>query len=242
MSVWVSPDPILEDYLGGKRSRLGVYTPKNLALYAYAHQNPAYYGDADGNEVTASKEISHSNGQKIIDYVIKFSGQMTNDSSRSMSREQLESAASRMKSQIEASFSGSDTKRSWFGRETLVRWKAEADIKVGSEGESLGSRHRISIRDGDFFSNPGVIGNVNEIGGGEINLNQRIIDAKPSDKGNVSFERTAAHEFGHAAGLLHESGELMSQTRKSDSLRSTRGQVETIYKKYQRGDLNQGLE
>ena len=53
----MSPDAILGQYLpsGSKASNLpgfgGVYNASNLNLYAYGHQNPVKYSDADGNVV-----------------------------------------------------------------------------------------------------------------------------------------------------------------------------------------------
>ena len=57
-SVWQSADPILAKYLPtGNRERAknlagmgGVYTPFNLALYSYGHQNPLTVFDPDGKE------------------------------------------------------------------------------------------------------------------------------------------------------------------------------------------------
>ncbi|UWQ06669.1 HYD1 signature containing ADP-ribosyltransferase family protein [Aliiroseovarius crassostreae] len=50
-SVWQSPDPILAEYLNGKRSGEGVFTPVNLNLFGYSHQRPVIMLDPDGNEV-----------------------------------------------------------------------------------------------------------------------------------------------------------------------------------------------
>lgn len=50
VSIWASPDPILEKYLDGKPND-GVFAPLNLGLYTYAHQSPIIYNDPDGNSV-----------------------------------------------------------------------------------------------------------------------------------------------------------------------------------------------
>jgi RHS repeat-associated protein len=45
--VWQTPDPIVGSYLDGVPNG-GVYTPLNLALYAYAYHNPLRLADPDG--------------------------------------------------------------------------------------------------------------------------------------------------------------------------------------------------
>jgi RHS repeat-associated protein len=47
-SVWVSADPILGAYLGGKAGMGGVYNSFNLGLYSYGHLNPVKFVDPDG--------------------------------------------------------------------------------------------------------------------------------------------------------------------------------------------------
>jgi RHS repeat-associated protein len=47
-SVWASVDPIIEEYLSGKRND-GVFNSRNLAFYGYAYQNPIRLVDPDGN-------------------------------------------------------------------------------------------------------------------------------------------------------------------------------------------------
>jgi len=46
--VWLSCDPILEQYLAGKPAG-GVYNPINMNLYNYCGNNPIKYIDTDGN-------------------------------------------------------------------------------------------------------------------------------------------------------------------------------------------------
>jgi RHS repeat-associated protein len=51
LSHWVSPDPILSTYLLGQINA-GVFAPQNLALYAYAANNPVRYRDSTGGWVS----------------------------------------------------------------------------------------------------------------------------------------------------------------------------------------------
>jgi RHS repeat-associated protein len=50
-SVWQSADPILNQYLDGKRGMGGVFAPQNLALYSYTWNNPVKYADPDGKAI-----------------------------------------------------------------------------------------------------------------------------------------------------------------------------------------------
>ncbi|WP_437778352.1 RHS repeat domain-containing protein [Sorangium sp. So ce1097] len=47
LGVWLSPDPILDQYMRGAPNG-GVYEPVNLGLYSYARNNPVVYVDPDG--------------------------------------------------------------------------------------------------------------------------------------------------------------------------------------------------
>ncbi len=50
MGVWLSPDPILADYMQGGPSR-GVYNPVNLSLYTQSWNSPTVHRDPDGRFV-----------------------------------------------------------------------------------------------------------------------------------------------------------------------------------------------
>lgn len=47
-SVWQSVDPVLGQYLDGRRGFGGVLNPLNLNLYAYSHLSPVVLSDPDG--------------------------------------------------------------------------------------------------------------------------------------------------------------------------------------------------
>ena len=46
-SVWLSTDPILDDYLDGSPNN-GVFEPVNLGLFTYVANSPVMYVDPDG--------------------------------------------------------------------------------------------------------------------------------------------------------------------------------------------------
>jgi RHS repeat-associated protein len=59
-SVWVSPDPILGAYLGGKAGMGGVFNSFNLGLYSYGHLNPVKFVDPDGNRVVVKGKATQN--------------------------------------------------------------------------------------------------------------------------------------------------------------------------------------
>jgi RHS repeat-associated protein len=185
--------------------------------YVYAINNPYRYIDPDGREIKSTRVVSES----ATETNIKFTGVMI-DRTGTLSRKQLVSLAARMESQIESSFSG--------GSDSDI-WNTDATIDIGSPGETLRGRHEINIQHSSFFRKPTVLGNVNKIGGSTINLNFNLRRLDPlTTTTNASFERTAAHEFGHAASLKHPSGGLMSQTQISNRLDINKAQIDEIHK------------
>ena len=64
-NIWISPDPILGDYLDGQRSRGGVFNPTNLNLFAYGHMQPVNLVDLNGleiGEVNVSRRVESAIG------------------------------------------------------------------------------------------------------------------------------------------------------------------------------------
>ena len=46
-NIWISPDPILGDYVAGQING-GVFSPENLGLFSYTFNNPVKFTDPDG--------------------------------------------------------------------------------------------------------------------------------------------------------------------------------------------------
>ncbi len=228
-SVWLSPDPILGDYLPNGniehdqnlRGMGGVFNAVNLGLYGYVGQSPVRFVDPDGREIKVSKTV----GKKRTKYKITFTATLVNKSSTTLTKRQMKKHARRIKSQIQSSFKGKDGNTSW---------STKVKINVGT---LKNKRHSINLVNSSSFGKKGVLGRVNAIGGSEMKVNVGILGKKPADTGNASFERTSAHEFGHLGGLLHSSGKIMDQTRTSEKMGTTKTQIETMYRKYKAGNL-----
>lgn len=54
ISVWESPDPVLDEYMDGERNG-GVYVPANLDLYGYVGEDPVNHTDPDGKAKGGAK-------------------------------------------------------------------------------------------------------------------------------------------------------------------------------------------
>jgi uncharacterized protein RhaS with RHS repeats len=176
--------------------------------YSYVSNNPYKYVDPDGREIKSKREdVIRDDGKKITETKIEFTGVLI-DRTGTLSNDQLSGLASQMKTQVESSFSGSSTDASW---------SANATIDVGSANTPLNGRHEINIQDSSAFPNDRALGSQQ---GSKINLKNTLT--------TTQFNRTSAHEFGHAAGLSHMTGGLMLQSRISSSLEISKTQIDIV--------------
>lgn len=116
----------------------------------------------------------------------------------------------------------------------VTHFSVDAQIGVG---QATGDQHQLYIRpDGQVGSSGRALGYAGDWQGRSFDrsrealLSDRLLT---STDPNVSFGRTASHEFGHLAGLRHPAsgsmpGNLMNQTKDGPGRNVTRSQLETI--------------
>jgi RHS repeat-associated protein len=214
--------------------------PQSLNLYAYSLNNPIKYVDPLGLEVEVTTQKQKGGGETTK---IELSAVMINESSTDFSDQQLKAIKSRIVTQLESSFTGSEGKTKW-----------EIDVKlriVDKQADIKAKDHVIRIVDQIPDRPASVLGRVNKIGGKELKIRASVVPKKPSDPGNASLERTSSHEVGHLLGLRHDTDRsntirnkmertnLMRQTKRTSGTDVNAHQVRLIQKLYNDGKLNQ---
>lgn len=157
--------------------------------YVHAGNNSVNYVDVNGDSIWYTVD------ENIV--TMHVTGKVLNTSSDNIN---IKRAASDITSRIDAAFSG----KFKVGDQTYT---LQTDIQldaVSSMGDVTASDHLFNIVDAD---GKGARGAVNEIGGKVINV--ASVDYANDNWFSNTFSwnntRTAVHEFGHVAGLTHES-------------------------------------
>ncbi|MEL6258125.1 MAG: RHS repeat-associated core domain-containing protein [Pseudomonadota bacterium] len=169
--------------------------------YWYTAGDPVNFRYPDGRAITSSSTVENEDGTTTPAVNINFTGARRNTSSSRIGSPRLGRLANRAAKQIEDSFSESNTDAS--GNAEI--YNTDTGINIGG-ATSKNGRHNIEIVDkyssslGQGFVQiagfePRVNAGRSPICGNDIFLNQKLISNRSE------FKRTAAHEFGHSAGL-----------------------------------------
>jgi RHS repeat-associated protein len=198
--------------------------------YAYVGNDPVSKVDPTGREWTASSTSSTQGGKTRTEVTFRFTGAMSNDGASLPYGMSTSDVARRMERQMERRFKGRFTDSAG----NVTNYRTQADIVVG---QPVGLQTNIDLLPAGHPRLGSVAGRVDVIGGNDI----MISDATLADG---SFDRTAPHEGGHAAGLRHPNDplntlsvpqeNLMTQSVISSSTRVTEDQLKDMRSRYEK--------
>lgn len=204
----------------------------DFSPYQYAANNPICNIDVNGDSIWFSYQYNKNN--ELTGVTMNVSGKVINTSSNNIN---MDKALASISSQIESSFQG-----------TLegVSFTTVTHLSVANSMDEVSkSDHVFAIAD---INNDNVTGAANQFGGKVAFVNADYFSGPwDANIGNTG-QRTAAHEFGHLANLVHPSSgqyfNLMKQGAGNSwfsmSTNINESQLGKIHSSYKSGSLNQG--
>ena len=216
----------------------------NISPYAWCGNNPVNITDPTGMEIKFTYEwekdkdgnyVRYANGEyNLIGITMNVTGKVINISSNS--KVNMTDATNRISSLIESSFKG---------KVNGVKFSTNVDLSVANSMDDVAeSDHVFALTDKIESSSDGLVHGISSSIGGKVAFIDVDYFTGPLDTsiGNVG-PGTAAHEFGHLAGLEHSNGLMMKEPggilwMTSTEVRSN--QLDNIHKAYKTGRLNQG--
>jgi RHS repeat-associated protein len=182
-----------------------------ISPYVYCLNNPVKYVDPDGRDISFTygyKKDENGNylknksgGYNLIGVTMNVTGKVINISSNS--KVDMTEATSRISSQIESSFSGDVNG---------VKFSTNVNLFVANSMDDVAeSDYVFALANFEKHQDEMLQGHAN-LAGGKVAFIDADYFTGPLDTGigNVG-PGTAAHEFGHLAGLEHSTGLMMKE-------------------------------
>jgi RHS repeat-associated protein len=196
LSIWLSVDPMSDKY-------------PSMSPYNYCANNPVILVDPDGRKIIVS-EFTNADGSRTI--TITYTAYIRNVSNIEISNDEMAAYITRIKSSIEAIYSGNPEDN------TQTTVNTSVDIQILPET----TRHIISIA-----NLPPETPGLGETNGMEMFLDVRLLENAPTNQTTGmcetstngirnTLEKVAAHEFGHNSGLLDYFGPNMNIMKQDD--------------------------